>query len=81
MTKLFLTGFAQVFLVTIQTYFIAKVFIIGVLIGGFLISLVWSWNVKKIAFGNRFDRVVYSLGAAIGAVCGLLLSTIIYDLF
>ena len=80
MRQLFFTGFAQVFLVTVQTYFISKAFVIGVLVGGFLISLVWSWNVKKIAFGTRLDRVVYSLGASVGAVSGLVLSTIIYKL-
>lgn len=76
--KLFLTGFAQVFLVTVQTYFISKSFYLGVFVGGFLISLVWSWNVKKIAFGNRVDRVIYSFGAATGAVIGLILSQTIY---
>lgn len=63
MKQLFVTGFAQVFLVTVQTYFISKLFYIGVLIVGFLISLVWSWNVKKIAFGSRLDRIIYSFGA------------------
>ena len=78
MLKLLITGFLQVFLVTIQTYFIAKVFYVGVLIGGFLISFVWSWNVKKIAFGTMTDRIMYSAGAAIGAVAGLALSAVIY---
>ena len=79
MKTLFITGFTQVFLVTVQTYFISKAFFIGVFIGGFLISIVWSWNVKKIAFGTRMDRVIYSIGAACGAVIGLLLSNIIYQ--
>jgi hypothetical protein len=78
--RLFLTGFAQVFLVTVQTFFIAKVFYMGVLIVGFLISIVWSWNVKKVAFGSKADRVLYSSGAACGAVCGLFLSQIIYNI-
>lgn len=79
MKQLFVTGFAQVFLVTIQTYFISKSFYLGALVGGFLISIVWSWNVKKIAFGSRMDRVVYSLGAAFGAIAGLFLSQIVYN--
>jgi len=78
--RLFLTGFTQVFLVTVQTYFIAKVFYAGVFIVGFLISIVWTWNVRKVAFGSRIDRVTYSLGAAFGALIGLLLSQIIYNI-
>jgi len=80
MTSLFLTGFLQVFLVTVQTYFISKYFVPGVFIVGFLISFVWSWNVKKIAFGTKLDRIVYSLGAACGAVIGLVLSGLIYEM-
>jgi hypothetical protein len=42
-----------------------------------MISLIWSWNVKKVAFGTISDRVVYALGAAFGSVIGLLVSTLI----
>jgi len=45
--KLFLTGFTQVFFVAINTYFLSKGFYLGVFICGFIISLIWSWNVKK----------------------------------
>ena len=74
MIKLLIAGFAQVFLVTVQTYLISKVFYPGVFIIGFLISFVWSWNVKKVAFGTISDRIAYSLGAAIGALVGLYIS-------
>ena len=75
--SLFLTGFLQVSLVSAQTYMIAKVIIAGVLIVGFLISLVWSVNVKQIAFGGWSDRIIYSSGAAIGAVFGLYIAMVL----
>ena len=45
--KLFITGFFQVLFVAINTYFLSKEFYVGVIICGFIISLIWSWNVKK----------------------------------
>ena len=68
MLKLFLTGFVQVFLVVLNTYFIAREYILGVIICGFLISFVWSHNVKKIAFGNETYRIIYSIGAMVGSI-------------
>lgn len=80
MIKLIITGFTQVFLVTIQTYMIAKVFYPGVFAVGFLISFVWTWNVKKVAFGTIYDRIAYSSGAAIGAISGLFISNYLFSL-
>jgi len=74
--KLFLTGFLQVYFVSIQTVFLAKSFYIGVPIMGFMISFVWCFNVKKIAFGSVWDKVIYSTGASIGATLGLLTTKI-----
>ena len=73
--KLFLMGWLQVALVAIQTYFLSKSFYGGVLIGGFLISFVWSFNVKSVAFGSNLDRLIYSIGAGCGAISGLWLGT------
>lgn len=75
--KLFITGFLQVFFVVVNTYFIGKGFWIGVLVCGFLISFIWSFNVKKIAFGTMKDRIIYSLGACAGSGIGLLLSKLV----
>ena len=66
--KLFTTGFTQVFLVVLNTYFITREFLFGILACGFLISFVWSHNVKKVAFGSEWDRIVYALGAMAGSV-------------
>lgn len=75
--KLFLTGFIQVYFVAVNTYFISKGYLVGVFTCGFLISWVWSYNVKKVAFGNRLDRLIYSLGAAFGALIGTLTAKMI----
>lgn len=75
--KLFLTGFVQVFFVAINTYFLSKIFFLGVFTSSFMISFIWSWNVKKVAFGTFADRISYALGAAFGSTFGLLVSTLI----
>lgn len=77
--KLFLTGFTQVFFVSINTFFISKAIYGGVLICGFLISFVWSWNVKKVAFGTMQDRLWYSFGAGVGSLVGLIVSVAVFQ--
>ena len=61
--KLFTTGFTQVFLVVLNTYFITREFLFGILACGFLISFVWSHNVKKVAFtlGNLFIKEQFKI--------------------
>ena len=78
--KLFLSGVLQVLLVAANTYQIAHKKWIGCFIVGFLISFVWSFNVKRIAFGKTWERVIYASGAAVGTVLGLALSTYIYEI-
>jgi hypothetical protein len=77
MFKLALSGFAQVFFVSVNTYFLAKGLFVGVFFAAFLISFIWSFNVKKVAFGSFKDRLVYSIGAAFGSVAGLYLSQLL----
>ncbi len=76
--KLFTTGFTQVFLVVLNTYFITREFLLGILACGFLISFVWSHNVKKIAFGSELDRIIYSLGAMTGSILAFYFGKLIY---
>ena len=70
--RLFLTGFIQVFFVAVNTVFLSNSNYWGVSIFSFLISFVWTFNVKKIAFGNFLDKIVYSIGAMTGSLLGLL---------
>lgn len=74
------TGFIQVYFVANSTYFIANKIYLGAFIVGFLISLIWSYNIKKVAFGTNADRLVYSFGAALGSVTGLLTSSFIVEI-
>ncbi len=69
----------QVVLVSVNTYQIAHKHYVGVFLVGIAISLVWAWNVKRIAFGTWTDRVVYAFGAGIGSLSGLLISALIYE--
>jgi hypothetical protein len=36
---------------------------------------LWSGNVRRIAFGDMLDRVMYAAGAAIGCAIGVIIST------
>jgi hypothetical protein len=76
---LFLTGMVQVLLVAINTYQLAHKKWIGCFIVGFLISFVWTYNVKRIAFGKFWERVIYALGAAVGTIIGLFISIFFYE--
>lgn len=75
---LFLTAFVQVLLVALNTYQIAKGKILGSILVGFLISLVWTYNVKRAAFSTNTDRVIYAAGAALGTAAGLLIGKFFY---
>ena len=78
--KLFTTGLIQVYFVAINTVFLAKNLYLGVGIAAFMISMVWSYNVKKIVFGSSIDRVSYALGASAGSLLGLYTSNYITHL-
>jgi hypothetical protein len=78
--SLFATGFIQVWFVAVNTYFLSKEFYIGVFFAAFMISLIWSFNVKKIAFGNKYDRIIYAIGASLGSLSGLQFSIYIKEL-
>lgn len=71
--ELFLTGLVQICLVSANTYLISKSIYAAILCIGFLIAFIWSYNVKRIAFGTTWDRLAYSFGASIGGVLGLYL--------
>ena len=75
--KLFITAFTQVFFVAINTFFISRVYYTGAFVCGFMISLLWSWNVKRVAFGTPKDRYVYAAGAGFGSLAGLWVAAMI----
>jgi hypothetical protein len=71
--RLFITGFLQIFFVSINTYLIAKTLFLGIFVCAFMISFIWSFNVKKVAFGTLKDRLLYSFGAGLGSIIGTVL--------
>lgn len=77
MFRLFLTSFLQVFFVSANTYFLASINWIGVAVCGWVISFLWTSNVRKVSTGNMTDRLVYSTGAMLGGLFGLLMATML----
>lgn len=73
--KIFLQSFFQVGLVAVNTMLIAKGIYIGVFIASFLISLLWAFNVSKVAISTIKQKLIYALGAGTGAVLGLIIIT------
>lgn len=71
--KLFLNGFIQVFFVSMNTLLIMRNNFIGIFICSFLISFIWSNNIKKIVFSNINERIKYALGASFGSIIGILM--------
>lgn len=75
--KTFLTSFFQVGLVAINTLLIASGLFLGVFIVSFMISLLWAFNVSKIAVSTINQKLTYAFGAGCGAVVGLYLVKLI----
>jgi hypothetical protein len=77
MISIFKTSFIQVFLVSINTIFLAKGFYLGVAVAGFAISYYWVGNVKKANIATEKERIVYAFGAMCGGLTGLLTTKIL----
>lgn len=78
--SLVLTGFMQVYFVAVNTFLITQVMYVGVLAASFMVSFVWSYNVKRVAFGSFTDRLAYATGTALGSVSGLFTSQMVVSL-
>ena len=74
----FVLAWVQVTLICLNTWQIANQKNLGALIVGFLISLVWTFNVQGISRSNLRAKITYSLGAMTGTATGLALSFAIY---
>jgi len=71
--KTFFQSFLQIGLVAINTLLISKQMFLWVFICSSLISLLWAFNVSKIALSDLRQKLIYSLGAGCGAITGMLL--------
>jgi hypothetical protein len=75
----FLWAYAQVTLIALNTWQIANGKILGALVVGFLISLAWTFNVRRAAFGTMTDRAIYCSGAMCGTGTGIILADLLYN--
>ena len=71
--KIFFTSFFQIGLVAMNTLLIAKGYVLGIFLASFTISLLWSYNVAKIALSDLRKKLIYSFGAGFGALVGYFL--------
>lgn len=71
--KILFTAYIQVFFVCININFIASGNLIKTFLSSFFINLLWTINIKKMAFGNNYDRLIYAIGAATGSASGLII--------
>lgn len=72
--QLAFTGFLQVIFVSMNTIYITREAWVALVLTSFCISFLWSGNVRRIAFGDMLDRIVYAVGAAIGCGMGVLIA-------
>jgi len=68
--KIFFTSFFQIGLVAINTLLITKGYVFGIFMASFTISMLWSYNVSKIALSGFTSKLIYSFGAGFGAITG-----------
>jgi len=74
---IFITGYAQVFLVSANTYFISRTTWLGIALCGFGISYLWTINVRRVTIGTRTEQIIYSSGAMLGGLTGVMLAKMI----
>ena len=77
MIKLFISSVTQVALVAANTFFIATLNFPAIFTCSFLISLTWTWNVKRVVLGGTRDRLIYAAGASFGGITGVFLSKLV----
>jgi len=78
MIRTLLYAYTQVMLVVINTWQVAHQKFFEAIIVGFLISLVWTFNIKRIAFGEWKTRLTYCLGSSLGTACGFIITQSAY---
>jgi putative flippase GtrA len=74
---LFCTALAQVLFVTLSTYLIAKEKMVPAILSAFMINIIWTFNVKRIAFSDWRDRICYAVGACSGTAIGFWLGKLL----
>jgi hypothetical protein len=66
------TAWLQVFLISVNTLFLARGMWAGVAVASWAISYTWVTNVRKVKDPSAISRIVYATGAMMGALSGIL---------
>ncbi len=74
------TAYFQILFVSCNVVFIQNNSFWGIMISSFFISLLWTLNVKRVAFGGWLDRILYAISAACGGVTGVYLSKWLFEI-
>lgn len=77
--NIFMSGYVQVFLVSGNVYSISENLYIMIFVFSFLISLFWSQNVKNISNSTIKIKIIYSFGAALGSISGVIVLSVIHN--
>ena len=77
LVSIFLSSLLQIFFVSVNTILISKEMVIQAGVCGFLLSLVWTFNIKRIGIASWGERISYCLGAGIGTSSGILFIKVI----
>lgn len=72
LVSIFFSSLLQIFFVSVNTILISKELIIQAGICGFLLSLVWTFNIRRIGLASWGERISYCLGAGLGTSGGIL---------
>lgn len=72
LVSIFLSSSLQIFFVSVNTILISREMVIQAGICGFLLSLVWTFNIKRIAIASWSERISYCLGAGLGTSGGII---------
>lgn len=70
--SIFFSSLLQIFFVSVNTILISKELIVQAGICGFLLSLVWTFNIRRIGLASWSERISYCLGAGLGTSGGIL---------
>lgn len=71
---MFFAAFCQVMFVTMNVYFISSSKVIPMMMTSFIVSLLWTYNVKIVSIGSLADRAYYAAGASAGTGLGFFIS-------
>jgi len=78
---IFIAPYVQIMFVAINTILMVEHMVTLVFINTFLLNLIWTYNVKRVAFGNMTVNITYALGASCGSITGMYIAKLIKEIF